>query len=268
MSTPASASPVTRTIDLPAGLTVTIQEFGRNTAGTGMLVLHGGAGPASVAGLAAAMAEHAYVIVPTHPGFDGTPRPDATDSVADLAGAYLDLLDLLDLRAVTVIGNSVGGWIAAEAGLRDTRGRIARLILLAATGITPEPPLEIANPALLGPAKTAELAFFRPELRPDPATLSAEQKAAIAANQQALAVYAGDPFCHDPKLRSRLHRVTVPVLVLAGEQDGIAPVLYERALAESFPNATFTPISQAGHFPHIDQPEVVSAAVAAFIAGG
>ncbi|MBW8819597.1 MAG: alpha/beta hydrolase, partial [Streptomyces sp.] len=255
MSTTTSASTVTRTVDLPAGLTVTVREFGRNTDGTGILLLHGGAGPASVLGLAAALSEDAYVVVPTHPGFDGTPRPDSTDSVADLASAYLDLLDLLDLREVTVIGNSVGGWIAAETGLRDTRGRIARLILLAATGITPEPPLEIANPAVIGPAKTAELAFFRPELRPDPAALTAEQKAAIAANQQALAVYAGDPFCHDPKLRSRLHRVTVPVLVLAGEQDGIAPLLYERALAESFPDATFTPISEAGHFPHMDQPE-------------
>ena len=39
-----------------------------------------------------------------------------------------------------------------------------------------------------------------------------------------LAVYAGEPFCHDPKLRGRLHRVTVPVLVLAGEPDGILPL--------------------------------------------
>ena len=92
---------------VPAGLTVTVREFGRNTDGTGILLLHGGAGPASVLGLAAALSEDAYVVVPTHPGFDGTPRPDSTDSVADLASAYLDLLDLLDLREVTVIGNSV-----------------------------------------------------------------------------------------------------------------------------------------------------------------
>ena len=104
----------TRTIDLHNDLTVSVAEYGENSDGTAVLVLHGGAGPRSVAGFAEAMSEHAYTIVPTHPGFDGTPRPDATDSIADLATAYLDLLDELDLRHVVVVGSSFGGWVAAE----------------------------------------------------------------------------------------------------------------------------------------------------------
>ena len=59
--------------------------------------------------------------------------------------------------------------------------------------------------------------------------------------------------CHDPKLRRRLHRVTVPVLVVWGEQDGIAPVAYGRGYADSFPNGHFAPIPDAGHFPQIEQ---------------
>ncbi|WP_327064803.1 alpha/beta hydrolase [Kitasatospora sp. NBC_01250] len=261
------SSPVstTRTIDLRHGPSVTIQEFGESTDGTGVLMLHGGAGPRSMAGFAAGMSRHAYVVVPTHPGFDGTPRPDGTDSVADLATAYLDLLDELGLHGVMVAGSSVGGWIAAEMGLRDTRNRIAGLVLLGATGITPEPPLVIANPAEIGPVRTGELAFHNPALRPDPAALSDEQKAVFAANQRTLARYAGDPFCHDPKLRGRLHRVTVPVLVLAGEQDGIVPLAYERALADSFPRATFRPIAEAGHFPHLEQPGAVFEAIGEFV---
>ncbi|MDX6314656.1 MAG: hypothetical protein QOF44_4120, partial [Streptomyces sp.] len=256
-----------RAIELPDGLTVTIDEYGDPAvgAGTGVLVLHGGAGPRSVAGFAAAMSEHAYVIVPTHPGFDGTPRPESTDSVADLAVAYLDLIDELNLHAVMVAGSSVGGWIASEMGLRDNRGRISALVLLGATGIKPEPPLEIADPAKLGPVKTGELAFHKPELRLNPAALSEQQRAAMAANQRTLAVYAGDPYCHDPKLRGRLHRVTVPVLVLAGEQDGIVPLEYERALADSFPRATFRSIPEAGHFPHIEQPGSVFGAIGDFV---
>ncbi|MFJ3233727.1 alpha/beta fold hydrolase [Streptomyces sp. NPDC086787] len=255
----------TRTIDLPGGLALTVQEYGHNTDGTGVLMLHGGAGPHSMSGFAAAMAQHAYVVVPTHPGFDGTPRPQWADTVADLSVAYLDLLDELDLRGVMVVGSSVGGWIAAETALRDNRGRISRLTLLGSTGITPEPPAQIINPAEVGPVKTGELAFHNPELRPNPASLSEEQKAAFAANQHTLAVYAGDPFCHDPKLRGRLHRVTVPVLVLAGEQDGIAPLDYQRALADAFPHATFQAIPEAGHFPHIEQPEAVFAAIGDFV---
>ena len=255
----------TRTVELPGGLAVTIQEFGQNTEGTGVLMLHGGAGPRSMAGFAAGMSQHAYVVVPTHPGFDGTPRPESTDTVADLATAYLDLLDALDLRGVMVIGNSVGGWIAAEMGVRDNADRISCLTLLASTGIAPEAPLQLANPADIGPARTGELAFHNPRFRPDPTTLSPEQLAAMGANQRTLAVYAGDPFCYDPKLRGRLHRVTVPVLVLAGGQDGIAPLEYERALAASFPRATFRSIAQAGHFPHIEQPGAVFGAIGDFV---
>ncbi|MDX6347617.1 MAG: hypothetical protein QOF84_2407 [Streptomyces sp.] len=264
VSTPAGT---TRTVNLRNGLTITVQEYGDAAAGdgTGVLVLHGGAGPRSVAGFAAALSQHAYVVVPTHPGFDGTPRPESTDSVADLAVAYLDLIDELNLHAVMVAGSSVGGWIASEMGLRDNRGRISALVLLGATGIKPEPPLEIADPAKLGPVKTGELAFHKPELRLNPAALSEQQRAAMAANQRTLAVYAGDPYCHDPKLRGRLHRVTVPVLVLAGEQDGIVPLEYERALADSFPRATFRSIPEAGHFPHIEQPGSVFGAIGDFV---
>ncbi|MEY9871673.1 pimeloyl-ACP methyl ester carboxylesterase [Streptacidiphilus sp. MAP12-33] len=264
-STISGPSTRVRTLDLPGGLAVTVQEFGENTERTGVLVLHGGAGPRSVAGFAAGLAQHAYVVVPTHPGFDGTPRPESTDTVADLATAYLDLLDALDLRGVMVAGNSVGGWIAAEMALRDNASRISCLTLLASTGIAPESPVQIADPAVLGPAKTAELAFHNPQFRPNPAALGPEQLAVMAANQRTLAVYAGDPFCYDPKLRGRLHRVTVPVLVIAGEQDGIAPLEYERSLAASFPRAAFHAVPEAGHFPHIEQPAAVFAAIGDFV---
>jgi pimeloyl-ACP methyl ester carboxylesterase len=172
----------TRTVTLRNGLTITVTAYGTPIDGTGALVLHGGAGPRSVAGFAAALAHHAYVVVPTHPGFDGTPRPESTDSVADLATAYLDLIDDLGLDAVMVIGSSIGGWIATEMGLRDNHRRISALVLLDAVGIKPEPPVEIADPAKLGPVKTGELAFYKPELRPDPAALSEQQRAGLAAN--------------------------------------------------------------------------------------
>jgi pimeloyl-ACP methyl ester carboxylesterase len=260
VSTPTSR---TRTIDLRDGLTITVNEYGTASDGTGALVLHGGAGPRSVAGFATALSRHAYVVVPTHPGFDGTPRPESTDSVADLATAHLDLIDELGLNTVMVIGSSIGGWVAIEMGLRDNHRRISALILLDAVGIKPEPPLEIADPAKLGPVKTGELAFFKPELRPNPAALSEEQKAAMGANQRTQAIYAAGNY--DPKLRGRLHRVTIPVLVLAGEEDGIVPPQYGRALADSFPRATFRSIPEAGHFPHIEQPGAVFGALGDFV---
>src|SRR6476646_1733310 len=92
-----------------------------------VLLLHGGGGPLTVQGFADLMAAQrpARVITPTHPGFGGTPRPDSLASVPGLAALYVALLAELGLQDVTVIGNSIGGWIAAEMALLDT-SRISR----------------------------------------------------------------------------------------------------------------------------------------------
>jgi len=252
MTTPVT--PATRTVDLPNGLSVTIEERGSTTSGNGFLLLHGGAGPRTMAGLANALTEHAYTVIPTHPGFDGTPRPDWVDSPADLATAYLDLLDVLGLTEVMVIGNSLGGWIASEMALRDTKGTIGSVTLLNALGIHAVNKQNAAvDTRSLAPAEITQLSFANAAFRPDFSSLTDEQRAQGAANMRTLAVYGGEHFTHDPKLRRRLHRVTVPVLVAWGEEDGIASTTYGRGYAKSFANGHFTPIAEAGHLPHIEQ---------------
>ncbi|WP_052432955.1 alpha/beta fold hydrolase [Streptacidiphilus carbonis] len=273
MSTPAStpastssSSAVTRTVDLAGGLSLTVQEFGSNSDGGAVLLLHGGAGPRTMAGLGNALSQHVYAIAPTHPGFDGTPRPESFDTVADLAVAYLDLLDELDLTGVMVIGNSVGGWIAAEMALRDTRNRIGALVLLNAVGIHAElKENEVRDVRVMAPAEMTRLSFHNPAFRPDFASFTDEQRAVSAANQRTLAVYAGEAFSHDPKLRGRLHRVTVPVLVVWGEQDGIALPAYGRGYAKSFPNGHYTAIAEAAHFPQIEQLGATLGAIGDFV---
>ncbi|HEY3880458.1 MAG TPA: alpha/beta hydrolase [Trebonia sp.] len=253
----------TRTLSLGDGLEVTIDERG-DAAGSGVLVLHGGAGPGSVAGLPAALSAHAHVVTPVHPGFEGTPRVPWLDSAADLADAYLDLLDELGLSDVMVIGNSIGGWIAAEMALRDIHGRIGSVVLLNANGIRPDDASQITDIRALPPASIGQLSFVSPALRPDFAAMSDGQRAVMAANQQALAVYAGQDFMFAPKLRRRLHRVTVPVLVAWGQQDGIVSAEYGRAYARAFANGQYVPIAGAGHFPQIEQPAAVLAAIGDF----
>src|SRR5580692_2873638 len=79
--------------------------------GQPFLLLHGGGGPVTVAGFAGLLASTrpARVISPVHPGFGGTPRPEALHTIRDLAALYVTLLDQLGLSGVTVAGNSVGG---------------------------------------------------------------------------------------------------------------------------------------------------------------
>jgi pimeloyl-ACP methyl ester carboxylesterase len=257
-----NATATARTIDLGNGLQVSIDE--RPAPGPAILLLHGGAGPQSVAGLAAGLSGSARVVTPVHPGFDGTPRPPWLDSAAGLADAYLDLIDALSLDAVTVIGNSIGGWIAAEMALRDIHGLITSLVLLNANGIRPDNPAQVTDIRGLPSAEVGRLAFHNPALRPDPAALSPQQLAVMAANQQALAAYAGEDFMFAPGLRRRLHRVTVPVLVAWGEEDRVVSADYGRAYAAAFGNGRFQPIAAAGHLPQLEQPAAVLDAIADF----
>ncbi|MFC0437515.1 alpha/beta fold hydrolase [Kutzneria buriramensis] len=251
-----------RLFDLGDDLTVAVDQ--REGAGRPALVLHGGAGPRSVAGLT--LPGDPTVLTPTHPGFDGQPRPAWFDTIGDLAVAYLDLLDVLDLDEVLVVGSSIGGWIAAEMAHRDTRGRIGGLVLLNAVGVDPARG-ELTDTRKLNPAQLGELAFVNPALRLDPSTLTEEQRAVGLANQQTLAVYAGEPFMYDPKLRHRLRRAQAPALVVWGEQDGIASVDYGRSYAEAFPQGRFVLAPGAGHFPHIEAAALTAAAIDEFQRG-
>jgi pimeloyl-ACP methyl ester carboxylesterase len=230
-------------------LTVTIDENGN---GRPVLLLHGGGGPQTMAGLPAALAEEFHVITPTHPGFALTPRPDWYDSIDDLALTYVLLLEQQDLDNVLVIGSSIGGWIAAELAVREHR-RISATVLINAVGINVEG-IQLADFFALTPDELAEHAFHNPEpFKVDPATLAPEAQRALAGNATALAAYAKDPYMHDPKLKRRLKLVSTPVLALWGESDQIAPPAYGQAYADSFPHARLELIAEAGHLPQIEQ---------------
>ena len=83
------------------------------------LVLHGGGGPRTVAPIADHLASTMHAFAPTHPGWDGTPRPESIASVADLASGYLALLLSRGERDVVLIGSSIGGWIALEMAIQS-----------------------------------------------------------------------------------------------------------------------------------------------------
>ena len=234
-------------------------------SGRPFLLLHGGAGPASIAGLADALAARARAVTPTHPGFNGQPRPEWFRRVADLALAYLDLIERLDLRDVVVVGNSVGGWIAAEIALRASP-RLAAIVLLNPVGIdTGSPAKSIVDPLALSPAERSAMAFHDPA-RFAIAPSSPEALAAMGANQKTLRVYAaGEHFMHDPTLRPRLAGVAVPALVVWGASDRIVDADYGRLFAASIPGARFESVSEAGHFPHIERRDEVVRLMDAFL---
>jgi pimeloyl-ACP methyl ester carboxylesterase len=240
---------------------LTFDEYG---AGRPFLLLHGGAGPISVAGFARLLAEAGHrVIAPTHPGFGGTPRPEWLASAAALAELYSALLDELDLTDVTVIGNSVGGWVAAELALLPTK-RIAGVVLVDAVGIEVpgEPVMDVFDLPL---SELADYSFHNPDaFRIDESTITDAQRAGFAANRRALAVYGGD--MGDSTLRARLAEVTAPTLVIWGESDRVCTPAYGRAFAAAIPGARFELLPETGHVPQLETPAPLLALIQHFAA--
>jgi pimeloyl-ACP methyl ester carboxylesterase len=240
-------------------LQITVNQQGE---GRPVLLLHGGGGPPSMGPLPSALSEAFQVIAPVHPGFAGTPRPEWHTGIDDIALSYLQLLEQRDLRDVLVIGSSVGGWIASEMAVRQHQ-RISGTVLLNAVGINVDG-IELADFFSLTPQELITYAFHNPAAAPDPAQLPPQARDTQAANAETLAVYAREPYMHDPKLRRRLALVPTPVVAIWGESDQIAPEPYGRAYAASFPNGRFEPIPQAGHLPHLEQPKQVLEAIRRF----
>ena len=240
-------------------------------SGTGqpVLLLHGGAGPFSVAGFAAQLSAAGYrVIVPVHPGFDGTPRPAGLTTMAGLAAAYAALIRELDVTDVCVVGNSIGGWVAAELALAESAAAgspVSSVVLADAAGLRVDG-APVPDFFSLTLDQVAELSYFSPDaFRIDPAALPPERAAAMTANRAALLEYAGTAMA-DPGLRDRLPAIALPVLVVWGAADRMIPVEHGRAYADGIPGARLRMISQAGHLPQLETPEELLAAVREFTA--
>jgi pimeloyl-ACP methyl ester carboxylesterase len=230
---------------------VTVDERGE---GRPFLLLHGGGGPDTVRPFAELFANThpVRVITPIHPGFGGTPRPTELNTIRELAALYVALLDQLELSDVTVVGNSIGGWIAAELGLLESP-HVSGVILIDAVGIE-VPGHPIADFFSLSMDQVFELSFHDPTaFRMDPASLPPAAQMIMAGDRSALAAYAGTSMC-DPGLIERLSAMEAPTLVLWGDSDRIVDPEYGRAYAAAIPTARFQLLGATGHLPQLETP--------------
>jgi pimeloyl-ACP methyl ester carboxylesterase len=150
------------------------------------------------------------------------------------------------------VGNSIGGWIAAEMALLHSP-RVSAAVLADAAGIE-VPGHPVADFFSLTLDQVAQLSYYDPDkFRIDPASLPPAVQAAMPGNRASLAAYAGTTFA-DPTLAGRLADITVPTLVLWGEADQICDPDYGRAYAAAIPTAQFRLLRRTGHLPQLETP--------------
>jgi pimeloyl-ACP methyl ester carboxylesterase len=254
--------PLTRTIHWRPDLPITLTESG---SGRIVLLLHGGGGPFTVQSIATHLSETMHVILPTHPGWNGTERPAWLSTIPDLASVYIQMLKSQGYHDVLVIGSSLGGWIASEMALRDDTHLLNGLVIIDGTGVE-IPGQPIRDFYALDARGIAEYSYHDPDrFYVDPATVPPEQAARQRANMATMRVYAGTDM-YDQTLLARLGQIQLPTLVLWGDSDRIVTPAYGQAFAAGIPNARFSIVTDAGHLPHFEQPQATFAALDAFAA--
>lgn len=213
------------------------------------------------------LAKKFEVIIPQAPGYGRSNRPDWITNMDDISYIYLDLIEKLDLKKLTVMGFSLGGWIAAEMATKDD-SRIAKLVLVDAYGIKVGGPYDrdIADMWLEHPKKVMERKWFDVEKgKRDFPAMPEDKLAIIARNIETTARLCWEPYMHNPRLKLRLHRIQVPSLVIWGKNDGIVSTDYGKAYSKLIKGAKFAAIAKAGHYPHLEQPAAFMTAVSSFI---
>jgi pimeloyl-ACP methyl ester carboxylesterase len=224
----------------------------RGGKGDPVLFLHGASGAPVILPFMEKLAERFDVLVPEHPGYGQSDEPEWLENIHDMAYFYLDFLQQLNLKNVTLVGSSMGGWMAMEIAVRST-ARLKSVILVSPAGLA-APGVQPADIFLMSPEDVVRGLFFDQKL--------AEQRLAMPVTPEAIdmglknrhttARLAWEPRLHDPFLPKWLHRIDVPVKVIWGKEDRILPSTFVPHYKKLFPKAEFHVFENCGHLPHVE----------------
>jgi pimeloyl-ACP methyl ester carboxylesterase len=222
----------------------------RGGSGEPLLFLHGASGAPVIMPFMEKLARRFDVLVPEHPGYGLSEEPEWLENIHDVAYFYLDFLKQLNLRNLTLVGNSMGGWIAMEMAVRDT-SRIKSLVLVSPAGVA-APGVLPADTFLMPPEDVARNLFFDRKLA-EARLAQAEDIDISLKNRHTTARLAWEPRMHDPFLPKWLHRIDVPVKIIWGREDRILPVAFVEEFKRLLPRAEIHIVEKAGHLPHAEK---------------
>jgi pimeloyl-ACP methyl ester carboxylesterase len=213
------------------------------------------------------------VHAPEHPGT--TPgAPDdiyQLDGLWDLVLCYDELLDALGLEQAVLVGHSFGAMVACEVAASTPR-RARQLVLIDPIGFWRDAD-PVVNWMALEPAEMRRRLFRDPDGEAAGRMFgdTDDEKAAAAARVRlAWAMGATGKFIWpipDKGLKKRIHRVKAPTLLLWGKEDRLVPPVYADEFTRRLPGARMQTVDQAGHAPHLEQPETVARIVREFASG-
>lgn len=234
------------------------------------------------------MAATRRVIAPDLFGHGASSKQRGDYSLGAHAAALRDLLDHLRIGSVTLVGHSLGGGISLQLAYLFPE-RVDRLVLVSSGGLGRELGLLLRAPALPGAELVMPLVASTwvrrggrsigrglVRLGRDPGhdvneawrgflqLGDAESRQAFITTVRSVIDPGGQMVSAD----DRLSRITVPVLVVWGGRDRLIPMWHGARAAQRIPGSRLEVFENAGHFPHLDDPERFARVLREFIEAG
>lgn len=236
-------------------------------AGTGkpVLVLHHDFGTPERLPLYDALAERYDVLLPEHPGFGDSERPEWMRSTRDLAVLYRELLATLEVDRASLVGLGFGGWLAAEMATMAPRD-LDRLVLVGAMGLQP-PEGDILDQALVGYIDYARAAFHEQAAfdRVYGAEPTTDQLVLWDICREMCFRIAWKPYMYSQTLPHLLQSMTAPTLVVWGDDDRVVPLSAGEAYLAALPQARLEVVQACGHAVDMEKPEELVRLVNEFV---
>ena len=251
--------------------------FGQNIqyveAGSGptVILLHGLGGSTQVWQLnIGPLAEKFHVIALDQIGFGKSAKPLVNYRIR----TYVDFLDQfckqLKIERASLVGNSMGGWIAAAftAAFPD---RVDKLVLVDAAGYRPPKTLDPKtffglNPTTREGMKTLAAKVFYNRLFQTDAMIDQAIAARLAAgdgytiNSITESIIRGEDFLDDT-----VKTIKRPTLIVWGREDGLTPLADAERFNKDIAGSKLVVFDECGHVPNIEKAADFNAAVIKFL---
>lgn len=229
-----------------------------------VLVLHGLGGAGKWESFHMALGTVTSTYLPILPGWaEGQTALAPRDS----AKLMVQFLDALELPQVTLVGHSIGGWVAMELAFTYPE-RVARLVLIAPMG------LETTDLADLTEEEFAKRAFGKLGLvaTANPYGFGAEfqnvrQGQEFDRQWKGRGIAAKLDLQPAPALLEAMASLEVPTLLVWGREDGIVPPRQGELLRDAMRNASLVVVDRAGHLPMVERPETMNRLLRDFLLG-
>jgi pimeloyl-ACP methyl ester carboxylesterase len=261
-----------------------LAELDHRRAGSGepLVAIHGiGSSWRVFAPVLSALEERHEVLAPSLPGYGDSPPPEFEPTVPALVDSVERAMDDAGFATAHLVGNSMGGWIAAELA---ARGRARTVVAISPAGMFTRKELHYATRALTATYEAAQraaphaeritataagrrlafsLVYARPErLTPEEAAYALRAMAGSRSFPRTLAWIA------EGHMPVGLERIDCPFRVIWGTRDLLLPRRQGPRWTRYVRGAELVELPRLGHVPMGDDPPKTAAAVLEVTAGG